>query len=194
MGFETPATGAVYYDRRDIADLDLQSLRKHIGAVLQDGRLFPGDIYSNITLSMEHPTMEAALAAAGIAGIQKDIAALSMGMLTRISEGSGGISGGQKQRLLIARAIAANPSVLLMDEATSALDNITQKAVSDALQGLRCTRVVIAHRLSTIRNCDRILLIEDGRVKEDGSYEALMAQNGSFAALVRQQQIHPSAG
>ena len=193
MGFETPDTGAVYYDGRDISDLDRQTLRRRIGAVLQDGRLFPGDIYGNIVLTMDAPSMDAALAAAEIAGIRADIEAMPMGMLTHISEGSGGISGGQKQRILIARAIAANPAVLLMDEATSALDNLTQKAVSDALEKLHCTRVVIAHRLSTIRHCDRILLLGQGRVLEDGTYDELMQKNGAFASLVKRQQIGDSA-
>lgn len=189
MGFETPDTGAVYYDKRDLADLDKQTLRRRIGVVLQDGRLFPGDIYSNIVLSMDKPSMGAALRAAEVAGIRADIEKLPMGMQTHISEGSGGISGGQKQRILIARAIASNPAVLLMDEATSALDNITQKAVSDALQNLNCTRVVIAHRLSTIKNCDRILFIENGKIAEDGTYQELIKRNGAFAALVSRQQM-----
>ena len=107
-----------------------------------------------------------------------------------ISEGGGGgISGGQKQRLMIARAVAVKPKILIFDEATSALDNITQKAVSDALDRLKCTRIVIAHRLSTIRNCDRIFVLDRGGVIEEGSYDELMALNGSFARLVERQQI-----
>ena len=112
-----------------------------------------------------------------------------MGMQTMISEGAGGISGGQKQRLMIARAVAPKPRVLIFDEATSALDNRTQKQVSEALDALNCTRVVIAHRLSTIRNCDRILYIEGGRILEDGTYDELIEKGGLFAELVERQRL-----
>ena len=114
---------------------------------------------------------------------------MPMGMYTVISEGQGGISGGQKQRLLIARAVAPKPKILIFDEATSALDNKTQKQVSDALDRLRCTRVVIAHRLSTIRNCDRILVMDHGAIAEEGTYEELIARNGIFAGLVARQRL-----
>ena len=132
--------------------------------------------------------MDDAWEAAEIAGIADDIRAMPMGMHTMIAEGSGGISGGQKQRILIARAIAPKPKILMFDEATSALDNITQRQVSEALDALKCTRIVIAHRLSTIRHCDRIVVLDGGRVAEDGTYEELMALNGTFAALVARQQ------
>ena len=112
-----------------------------------------------------------------------------MGMQTLISEGAGGISGGQKQRLMIARAVAPKPKILMFDEATSALDNKTQKQVSDALDALKCTRIVIAHRLSTIRHCDRILVLDKGKIVEDGTYEELIAKDGLFAALVAKQRL-----
>ena len=112
-----------------------------------------------------------------------------MGMNTLISEGQGGISGGQKQRLMIARAIAPKPKILIFDEATSALDNKTQKQISDALDKLDCTRIVIAHRLSTIRNCDRILVMEQGAIIEEGKYEDLIAQGGYFSELVERQRL-----
>ena len=114
---------------------------------------------------------------------------MPMGMQTVISEGQGGISGGQKQRLLIARAVAPGPSILILDEATSALDNKTQKHVAEALDQLRCTRIVIAHRLSTIRNCDRILVMDEGSIAEEGSYEELIAKKGIFADLVERQRL-----
>ena len=114
---------------------------------------------------------------------------MPMGMHTIISEGSGGISGGQRQRLMIARAIAPKPKILMFDEATSALDNITQKKVSEALDNLKCTRIVIAHRLSTIRHCDRIIVLDGGRIVEDGNYEDLLAKGGFFAELVERQRL-----
>ena len=112
-----------------------------------------------------------------------------MGMRTMISEGSGGVSGGQKQRLMIARAVAPKPRILIFDEATSALDNLTQKQVSEALDALACTRIVIAHRLSTIKNCDRILYLEGGHIAEDGTYDELIEKGGLFAELVERQRL-----
>lgn len=189
LGFETPQRGAVYFDGRDAQTLDLPSLRRQIGVVLQSGKLFSGDIYSNIVVSAPWLTAEDAWEAARQAGIADDIRSMPMGMNTMITEGSGGISGGQRQRLMIARAIAAKPKVLMFDEATSALDNIAQKQVSEALATLKCTRIVIAHRLSTIKQCDRILVLEGGKVMEDGTYDELIAKSGLFAELVLRQQV-----
>lgn len=160
LGFEKPQKGAIYYDGRDLSKIDLKSLRRKIGVVLQNGKLFQGDIFSNIIISSPQLTMDEAWAAAEMAGIADDIRRMPMGMHTIISEGSGGISGGQRQRLMIARAIAPKPRILMFDEATSALDNMTQKTVSESLEKLKCTRIVIAHRLSTIKSCDRILYLE----------------------------------
>lgn len=194
LGFETPQRGAIYFDGKDAQTLDMPSLRRHIGVVLQSGKLFSGDIYSNLVVSAPWLTVEDAWEAAKQAGIADDIRAMPMGMHTLITEGSGGISGGQRQRLMIARAIAAKPKVLMFDEATSALDNIAQKQVSDALAALKCTRIVIAHRLSTIRHCDRILVLENGKVMEDGTYDELIAKNGLFTELVSRQQVNLQAG
>ena len=180
LGFEKPQKGAIYYDGRDIETLDLRSLRKKIGVVTQNGKLFQGDIYSNIVISAPYLSVDDAWRAAEIADIAEDIRKMPMGMHTIISEGSGGISGGQKQRLMIARAVAPNPKVLMFDEATSALDNITQKKVSEALDRLKCTRIVIAHRLSTIRQCDRIIVLDGGKIIEDGTYDELIAKKGNL--------------
>ena len=188
LGFEKPEKGAVYYDGKDIGNLDLPSLRRRIGTVTQDAGLFQGDIYSNIVISAPDLTLKDAWEAAEKAGIADDILAMPMGMYTVISEGHGSISGGQRQRIMIARAIAPKPNLLLFDEATSALDNKTQRQVSEALDSMGCTRVIIAHRLSTVRHCDRILVLDGGRIIEEGSYEELIKKEGFFAELVRRQQ------
>lgn len=189
LGFETPQEGTVCYDGHDTTTTNLRSLRRCIGTVLQDGKLFAGDIYSNITITAPSLSVEEAWDAAEKVGMAEDIRRMPMGMHTLISEGSGGISGGQKQRLMIARAIVGKPKILIMDEATSALDNLTQKKVTDSLDALDCTRIVIAHRLSTIRSCDRIIALDGGRIVESGSYDELMEKDGFFAELVRRQQI-----
>lgn len=189
LGFEKPQKGAIYYDGKDINTLDLKSLRKKIGVVTQNGKLFQGDIYSNIVISAPYLSVDDAWKAAEIADIADDIRRMPMGMHTIISEGAGGISGGQKQRLMIARAVAPNPKILMFDEATSALDNITQKKVSKALDSLKCTRIVIAHRLSTIKQCDRIIVLDGGKIVEDGTYEELLAKKGYFYELVERQRL-----
>ena len=189
LGFEKPEKGGIFYDRHDLNSIDPRSLRKHIGVVIQNGQLFQGDIFSNITISAPDLTLDEAWEAAEMAGIAQDIRDMPMGMQTLISEGQGGISGGQKQRLMIARAVAPKPSILIFDEATSALDNKTQKQVSGALDKLNCTRIVIAHRLSTIRNCDRILVMDKGTIIEEGTYDDLIAQSGHFAELVARQRL-----
>ena len=192
LGFISPQTGSIYYDGIDVDRMNLRSLRRNIGVVLQDGKLFTGDIYSNITISAPWLTIDDAWDAAEKAGVADFIRKLPMGMDTLISEGAGGISGGQRQRLLIARAVATNSSVLMLDEATSALDNITQKIVTESLGMLKCTRIVIAHRLSTIRDCDRIIALDGGKIVESGTYDELVAKKGFFAELVERQQIGPA--
>jgi NHLM bacteriocin system ABC transporter ATP-binding protein len=189
LGFEKPEKGSVRFDGKDINSLDLPSLRKKIGTVMQDAGLFQGDIYSNIVITAPELTLADAWEAAEKAGIADDIREMPMGMNTIIAEGQGGISGGQRQRLMIARAIAPKPKLLMFDEATSALDNKTQKQVSDALDAMGCTRIVIAHRLSTIKHCDRILVLDGGHIIEDGTYDELIAKNGYFAELVERQRL-----
>ena len=194
LGLETPQKGAVYYDGKDLSRMDLSFLRRSLGVVMQNGKLIHGDIYSNIAISSYGLSMEDAWKAAETACIADDIRKMPMGMHTLISEGEGGVSGGQKQRLLIARAIANKPKALLFDEATSALDNITQKKISDALDSLNCTRIVVAHRLSTIKHCDRIIMLHEGKIIEDGTFEELMNNNGAFARLVARQELKINNG
>ena len=187
LGFEEPEQDAVYYDSMDLSSLDKKALRRNIGTVLQDGKLFSGDIYSNIIISAPWMSMDDAWEAAEKAGIAEDIRRMPMGMHTLITEGSGGISGGQKQRILIARAICSKPNIIMLDEATSALDNITQKIVTDSMNEMKCTRIVIAHRLSTIKQCDRIIVLDKGVIAEEGTYEELLARGGLFTELVERQ-------
>ena len=189
LGFEKPSRGMITYDRKDLQHLDLHSVRRQIGAVMQDGKLFSGSLFDNITISAPQLKLSEAWEAAEIAGIADDIRDMPMGMNTMVQEGGGTMSGGQRQRILIARAIAPKPKILIFDEATSALDNITQRKVSEALDKMKCTRIVIAHRLSTIRRCSRILVIDGGKITEDGTYDELIAKNGLFAELVARQQL-----
>ena len=189
LGFETPTEGAVYYDGRDLDAIDLKRLRRNIGVVMQNAHLFAGTIFSNITIACPNPSLKDAWKAAEMADIADDIREMPLGMNTMISESGGTISGGQKQRLMIAQAIAGKPKILMFDEATSALDNISQDLIADSLSKLKCTRIVIAHRLSTIKKCNRIIVLDDGMIAEDGTYDELMAKGGIFTELVKRQQI-----
>jgi len=193
LGFEEPERGSVFYGPHDVAKVDLHSLRRHIGTVMQDGKLFMGDIANNITIAAPGAGIDDAWEAAELAGIAEDIRKMPMGMQTIVSEGSGGISGGQRQRIMIARAICGGKRILMFDEATSALDNKTQKHVSDSLDSLKCTRVVVAHRLSTVRHCDRIMVVDGGKIAEEGTYEELVARGGLFAELVERQRLDVEA-
>ncbi|MEG6523048.1 NHLP bacteriocin export ABC transporter permease/ATPase subunit [Desulfotomaculum sp. 1211_IL3151] len=187
LGFEKPENGRIYYNGQDLSKVDIRAVRKQLGVVLQNGQLMSGDIFTNIVGSNPNLTMDDALEAAKMAGLDKDIEQMPMKMHTVVSEGGGTLSGGQRQRLLIARAIVNRPKILYFDEATSALDNMTQAIVSQSLENLKATRVVIAHRLSTVMNCDRIIVMDKGSIVEDGSYEELMGQQGVFAELARRQ-------
>ena len=186
LGFEAPDSGALYLDGQDITGLDVQAVRRQIGVVLQSGRLTSGDIFTNIVGS-SLATHDDAWEAARMAGLDRDLESMPMGMHTVISEGGGTLSGGQRQRLLIARAIVGKPRILYFDEATSALDNRTQSIVSASLERLRATRIVVAHRLSTVMNADRIYVVQAGRIVQSGTYGELLAQPGLFAELAARQ-------
>ncbi|MFN8505387.1 NHLP bacteriocin export ABC transporter permease/ATPase subunit [Kouleothrix sp.] len=188
LGFEAPEAGSIYYDGQDLATLDPQALRSQIGVVLQSGKLTPGDIFTNIVGS-SLLSLDDAWQAAELAGLADDIRQMPMGMQTVISEGGSTFSGGQRQRLMIARAIVGRPRILLFDEATSALDNRTQAIVSKSLERLQATRIVIAHRLSTIMNADRIYVVEAGRVVQQGGYAELAAVAGPFRELIQRQLV-----
>ncbi|MEM6701163.1 MAG: NHLP bacteriocin export ABC transporter permease/ATPase subunit [Acidobacteriota bacterium] len=186
LGFEVPQKGSVYYDGQDLNTLDLREVRQQLGVVLQDSQLLPTDVFRNIvgTTSL---TIDDAWEAARAAGMEEDIQGMPMGMHTYVSEGGGGFSGGQKQRLKIARSIVHKPRIMFMDEATSALDNRTQKIVTESMDRMQATRFVIAHRLSTIRNADRICYLDKGRLAEIGSYDELMEKRGLFYELASRQ-------
>ncbi|MCB1741863.1 MAG: NHLP bacteriocin export ABC transporter permease/ATPase subunit [Gammaproteobacteria bacterium] len=186
LGFERPEYGRVLYDGQDLAGLDVLAVRRQIGSVLQEGRLSAGSVMDNLANNAVVTHGEAWDAVAD-AGMSDDIEAMPMGLHTVVSEGGGNLSGGQRQRLLIARALATRPKIVMFDEATSALDNKTQATVSEALDRRKVTRLVIAHRLSTIRNADRIYVLEKGRIVQQGSFEDLSAQPGLFRELMRRQ-------
>lgn len=186
LGFEMPQSGTVYYDGQDLTGLDVTSVRRQLGVVLQNGRVQQSSIFDNIACGALI-TLKEAWKAAAMAGLAEDIEQMPMGMHTVVSEGGSNLSGGQRQRLLIARALIGNPKIILMDEATSALDNRTQATVTQSLATLSATRIVIAHRLSTIRHADRIYVLEAGRVVQVGSFAELIKQEGLFARLVARQ-------
>ena len=177
MGLEHPLAGSIFYDQYDISDINLRSLRRFcIGICMQDGQLVEGTIRDNIIFNNPLLTDDDAWEAARMAALDKDIQQMPLGMDTPITVDGKGVSGGQRQRILIARALVRKPKVLFLDEATSALDNISQHIVTENLAKLKCTRIVIAHRLSTIQQCNRIIMLRDGRVAADGTYEELKDQ------------------
>ena len=191
MGMETPDSGAVYFDDKDITLLNQKSLRQRIGSVFQFSKLFPGTIFSNVTFgATEEVSEEEVWSALDKACIGDYIRTLPLGINTEISESNScGFSGGQRQRILIARALIGKPGVLILDEAPSALDNMTQKKVLEAVNGLSCTVIMVAHRLSTVENCDKIIMLENGVIAEEGTYSELMERGGKFAKLVEKQLI-----
>ncbi len=186
LGFDTPTSGNIYFDGQDLANLNVQAVRRQIGVVLQGGKTMPGDIFSNI-IGSSALTMDDAWEAARAAGIAPEIEALPMGMHTYVNEGGTTFSGGQIQRLLIAKALARKPAILLFDEATSALDNQTQAEVMAGIEKISTARIVIAHRLSTIAHADRIYFLDHGTITESGTFDELMAKDGAFAHQMQRQ-------
>jgi ATP-binding cassette subfamily B protein len=195
LGLYEPTEGRILYDDRDLAELDLVALRRQLGVVPQHPRLFSGTVRENLALHDPSISQEDIVRATRLACIHDDITAMPLGYDTLLADGGSTLSGGQRQRLALARALVRRPAILLLDEATSALDVATERAVSDALDGLACTRVVIAHRLSTIARADLILVMDDGRIVEHGAHRELMARGGVYTELVAQQvRLVPSSG
>jgi ATP-binding cassette subfamily B protein len=195
LGLYEPTEGRILYDDRDLAELDLVALRRQLGVVPQHPRLFSGTVRENLALHDPSISQEDIVRATRLACIHDDITAMPLGYDTLLADGGSTLSGGQRQRLALARALVRRPAILLLDEATSALDVVTERAVSDALDGLACTRIVIAHRLSTIARADLILVMDDGRIVEHGAHRELMARGGVYTELVAQQvRLVPSSG
>ncbi|MGW7665168.1 NHLP bacteriocin export ABC transporter permease/ATPase subunit [Streptomyces sp. NPDC054756] len=186
IGFDKPVSGSVLYDGQDLAALDQSAVRRQCGVVLQHAQPFTGSIL-DVICGTEPYTPEEAMAAAEMAGLAEDIKRMPMGLHTIVS-GSGAVSGGQRQRLMIAQALIRRPRILFFDEATSALDNETQRTVIESTRALNATRVVIAHRLSTVLDADRVIVMEDGKVAQQGPPAELLADTGGrLHELVRRQ-------
>lgn len=188
LGFEEPKSGSIFYGPYNISKVKVGSLRQYVGFCPQSMQIFPSSIAENIRFSSIQCTMDDIWEAARIACIDEDIKRMPEGMNTILGEGGTGLSGGQCQRLLIARSVINKPKVLFLDEATSALDNITQRKVVENLSIMGCTRIAIAHRLSTVMSCDRIIVLDKGKVVEDGSPKELIEKRGFFYQLSKRQQ------
>jgi ABC-type bacteriocin/lantibiotic exporter with double-glycine peptidase domain len=187
IGFDRPESGSVLYDGQDLAALDQAAVRRQCGVVLQSAQPYTGSILDCIRGSGAY-SLEETWQAAALAGLAEDIKAMPMGLHTVLSDGGGAISGGQRQRLMIAQALIRRPRVLFLDEATSALDNATQRIVIDSTRALRATRIVIAHRLSTVMDADRVIVMSDGRIVQQGPPAQLLAdQQGLFHQLIKRQ-------
>lgn len=189
LGFETPDQGRILYDGKDIVSVSKHSLRKKTGVVLQNGKLIAGSIFENITITSSKPDIKKVWETIDDVGLREDVENMPMGIHTILSESGGTISGGQQQRILIARAIYSDPKILFFDEATSALDNITQAKVCESLEKRNMTRIVIAHRLSTVKKCDRIVVLDQGKVVEEGDFEHLMRLKGRFYDMAIRQMV-----
>jgi len=188
LGFETPSEGWISYDDHSLDSLDIVSVRKQMGAVLQTAKLLPGSIYDNIA-GNAILSREQAWEAVRRVGLASDVEKMPMKLDTVVGASGSGLSGGQRQRIIIARAIAFGPKLVFFDEATSALDNATQAIVSDTLGGMDATRIVIAHRLSTVVDADRIVVMDGGRIVQEGTYRELVEVDGPFRTLAQRQQL-----
>ena len=188
LGFEQAESGSIFFDEHNLDDINKPSLRRYcISICLQDGQLVEGTIRDNILFGNGSYSDEDVWEAAKNAALDKDIEAMPRGLDTPISADGQGVSGGQRQRILIARALIRKPKIFFLDEATSALDNISQHIITENLARMRCTRITIAHRMSTIRECNRIIVLGDGKVAEDGSYDELLAKGGLFSEIIKRQ-------
>ena len=189
LGFETPEKGNIFYDGQNLAGCNIRHLRQQLGVVLQHSSLMPGSIYDNIVGFNSDITIDDAWETAHLVGIANDIQVMPMKMNTLVLENGRTLSAGQRQRIMIARAIIRKPKILLLDEATSALDNTTQRLISDNLTQLNITRIISAHRLSTIMQADLIYVFNNGKIVESGTYKELSSTHGLFFDLIQRQKI-----
>jgi ATP-binding cassette, subfamily B, bacterial len=189
LGMHLPSSGRIAFDGRDLRELDLQKVRRQMGVVLQDTFLFDDTVRANLCLKDEELPLVRLQAAARIACVDEVIAAMPDGYASRLGDNGNVLSGGQRQRLNLARALVQEPAVLLLDEATSALDLDTERRVHESLANIGCTRILIAHRLATVRDADRILVLQAGRIVQQGTYEELAAQDGLFRSLVEAKEL-----
>jgi ABC-type bacteriocin/lantibiotic exporter with double-glycine peptidase domain len=187
LGLVKPESGHVLFDGVDLTQIDGAALRRQIGVVGQSGRLFPGSLFDNIALGADI-THTQALEAVHQAGLGDDIAAMPLGLSTPIGDANPSLSGGQIQRILMARAFASKPKLIVLDEATSALDPAAQRHVQASLDHSKASIISIAHRLETLRKCDRIYVLDAGSVAECGSYDDLINAGGLFARMVETEQ------
>ena len=188
LGLYSPTNGQVFIDGRPLEELNLHALRSQMGAVLQEARLNHGSVIENIQILDNKVSLEKVVNAAQLADIHEEILKQPMGYYTMISEGGSNFSGGQKQRLLLARALANEPKILILDEATSALDNLSESRVQQNLKTLDCTQIIIAHRLSTVRDADRIIVLKDGKIQEIGNHQELLKREGIYYQLYTIQE------
>ena len=189
LGMHLPSSGSIAFDGRDLRELDLPRVRDQMGVVLQDTFLFDDTIRANLSLKDEEVPLERLRAATRLACVDEVIEALPESYGTRLGDNGNVLSGGQRQRLNLARALVQEPAILLLDEATSALDLDTERRVHEGLAQLGCTRILIAHRLATVRDADRILVLQAGRIVQEGTYEELAAREGLFRSLVEAREF-----
>ena len=187
LGLYPPSSGRVLFDGRDLASTDLRSIRRQVGVVLQNPFIFSGSIRQNIAIGAAQVELSRVEAAADLAAVKTLIDGMPMRYETLLTEGGTTLSGGQRQRIALARALVGQPAVLLLDEATSAIDNVAQATIEDNLRGLQGTRVVIAHRLSTVLDADLVVVLDHGRIVEQGTYQELLQARGAFHRLAGNQ-------
>jgi len=183
LGLYPPTSGRILYDGHQLADLDLRSVRKKLGVVVQQPHIFSTTVRANIALADPTTPLARIEEAAKRACVHDDIIRMPMGYDTPLLGGGGSISGGQRQRIALARALVGEPAILLLDEATSALDALTEMRVQAQLDSLACTRIVIAHRLSTVVGADLIVVLDKGRIVARGSHAELVATSSLYREL-----------
>jgi ABC-type bacteriocin/lantibiotic exporter with double-glycine peptidase domain len=190
LGLMRPSSGSVRFDGRELSELDMRAVRAQLGVVLQQGRAIRGSIFDNVVAGASHLTESDVWRALQLAGLAEEVQAMPMLLETVVGESNLSFSGGQIQRLMLARALVKRPPVLVLDEATSALDNITQGKVAERIAALDVTRIVVAHRLSTIRSADRIYVVDGGQFIGHGTFEELLRTCPLFVRLVARQELN----